>query len=213
MRQRAALLEQQLGLQKAYYERVMRDAEDTARVRHDLRNQLQTACALFESGNAESAKKLLDETTNRIASVQVFCENAVVNAVLNEKAERCRAEGVAFRCAAAVPGETGISEMDLCSLFANVMDNAISGCLASGAPQPEIMLSAAVRQGFLSVKCENTAKPAEKKPAAGPGSEHGWGLLILGDMAKRCGGSLRTEQRTDKYCTEVFLKCGKTAAT
>jgi len=205
---RAEFLERQLAWQRAYYDRVKSDAEETARIRHDLRNQIQTAYALMGEGKGDSAGKILDGLTDKLSSVQYYCGNAVVNAVINEKAGDCRRCGAGFDCQVALGEEEGIDEMDLCSLFANVLDNAVSGCRESGAEKPSVSLSAAVRKGYLVLKCVNTAGPAGKKGPRDPLAEHGWGLDILRDMAARYDGSLETEPADGLFSVKVFLKCG-----
>jgi hypothetical protein len=207
-RRRAEFLERQLAWQRSYYDRVKHDAEETSRIRHDLRNQIQTAYALMGEGNGETAGKILDGLTDRLSSVQYFCDNAVVNAVINEKAEDCRRCGAALDCQVALGAEEGIDEMDLCSLFANVLDNAVGGCRESGAEKTSVSLSAAVRKGYLVLKCVNTAGPAGKKDPRDPLAEHGWGLDILRDMAARYDGSLETEPADGLFSVKVFLKCG-----
>jgi hypothetical protein len=193
-RRRAEFLERQLAWQRSYYDRVKHDAEE--------------AYALVGEGNGETAGKILDGLTDRLSSVQYFCDNAVVNAVINEKAEDCRRCGAALDCQVALGAEEGIDEMDLCSLFANVLDNAVSSCRESGAEKPSVSLSAAVRKGYLVLRCVNTAGPAGKKGSRDPLAEHGWGLDILRDMAARYDGSLETEPADGLFSVKVFLKCG-----
>ena len=58
-RQQTELLEEQLRQQLAYYNGVVAHIEDTARRRHELRNQLQTVYALMERGEYDHAQELL----------------------------------------------------------------------------------------------------------------------------------------------------------
>lgn len=58
-RQQAELLEEQLRQQLAYYNGVVAHIEETARLRHELRNQLQTVYALMERGEYDHARELL----------------------------------------------------------------------------------------------------------------------------------------------------------
>lgn len=58
-RQQTELLEEQLQQQLAYYNGVVAHIEDTARLRHELRNQLQTVYALMERGEYDHAQELL----------------------------------------------------------------------------------------------------------------------------------------------------------
>lgn len=58
-RQQAELLEKQLQQQLDYYNRVVARIEETARLRHDLRNQLQTVYALMDRGEYDRAREVL----------------------------------------------------------------------------------------------------------------------------------------------------------
>ena len=58
-RQQTELLEEQLRQLLAYYNGVVAHIEDTARLRHELRNQLQTVYALMERGKYDHAQELL----------------------------------------------------------------------------------------------------------------------------------------------------------
>lgn len=58
-RQQAELLEKQLQQQLDYYDRVVARIEETARLRHDLRNQLQTVYALMDRGEYDRAREVL----------------------------------------------------------------------------------------------------------------------------------------------------------
>lgn len=67
-RQQTELLEEQLRQQLAYYNGVVAHIEDTARLRHKLRNQLQTVYALMERGEYDHAQELLTAFTVPLAA-------------------------------------------------------------------------------------------------------------------------------------------------
>ena len=58
-RQQAELLEKQLQQQLDYYNSVVAHIEETARLRHDLRNQLQTVYPLMDRGEHDRAREVL----------------------------------------------------------------------------------------------------------------------------------------------------------
>lgn len=58
-RQQAELLEKQLQQQLDYYNSVVAHIEETARLRHDLRNQLQTVYTLMDRGEHDRAREVL----------------------------------------------------------------------------------------------------------------------------------------------------------
>ena len=58
---RSAILEEQLAQQLEYYRAVVARIEQTALLRHDLRNQLQTVQTLVDRGEETRAREILTE--------------------------------------------------------------------------------------------------------------------------------------------------------
>ena len=58
---RSAILEEQLAQQLEYYRAVVARIEQTALLRHDLRNQLQTVQTLVDRGEEARAREILTE--------------------------------------------------------------------------------------------------------------------------------------------------------
>lgn len=58
---RSAILEEQLSQQLEYYRAVVARIEQTALLRHDLRNQLQTVQTLVDRGEEARAREILTE--------------------------------------------------------------------------------------------------------------------------------------------------------
>lgn len=211
-RRKAEYLETQMRQQALYYDHVIHDAETTAMVRHDMRNQLNAVYSLLDSGDRHNAEAIVDSLSTMIASPQKFCDNRVVNIVMNEKAESCRSAGIRLICDLSVNAAT-ISGAELCSLFSNVMDNAISGCRNSGAAEPFIHISAQEQKGYLSLRCVNSAQaPKEASKRHSLHSEHGWGLVILEEIAARRDGKLETEMTAEGFEIRIFLKCALSQA-
>ena len=206
---RAEFLELQLDGQEKYYQQLLQGAEETARLRHDLRNEIQTAYSLIREGDQNSAERIFDGLADKVAAPQLFCGNTVVNAVMCEKAELCRDAGIELRTEINIDACAGISEMDMCSLFANVMDNAVNGCRESGAEKPYIDISAEIKKGFLVLECVNSSRAGkiDEKPKHSAKDEHGWGLSILENLANKYDGSFESGHDGNIYRTRVFLKC------
>lgn len=66
LRQRTDFLEQQLEEQLRYYDDTVRRIEQTARMRHDLRNQMQTVYVLMEQGETEVAREQLQQMAGQL---------------------------------------------------------------------------------------------------------------------------------------------------
>ena len=70
----------------------MNRQEELAKIRHDFNNQLTAALHLTENGDTVQAKELLEQLKDSIAQTKEidFCKNAIINAVMTEKASECQ---------------------------------------------------------------------------------------------------------------------------
>ena len=93
----------------------------------------------------------------------------------------------------------------VCSLFSNVLDNAVHACLALPPQRRWIRCTAACRGAYLILREENPWNPAA--PAhAGPSSGSGFGLQILSELARRYDGSLEVQQEDGCFRITVCLR-------
>lgn len=102
---------------------------------------------------------------------------------------------------------------DLCSVFFNLMDNAIEACLQSGSQKPFIRLSTEFSGECLSIYLHNTKNPEQifnhqttKKESYNPLPSHGFGLSIIEDICRKYDGAYQWLDRTDYFDSIVLLK-------
>jgi len=210
LQEQMALAEQQLNAQSSYYRQLQDNITQINGIRHDLNNQLRTAYALLERGESESVRRQLDVLSDSIRSRvgSVYCENLTVDAVLTEKANRCREAGIRLEAQAILPASLPIEGAHLCSAVSNILDNSIAACAAVPADERVIRFSADVRAGCLLLRCANPAAPAA--PADRPSGalpRHGLGLGILKKLAALYDGSLETSSSEGSYETSLILHC------
>ena len=200
--ERAGWLEHMLSQQQATYDHILADQEDAAHIRHDVRNQLQTAYALVQSGDTEAAIAQLDGISERLDQDTRYCANRVVNALLNIKAARFAEADIPLTCNCVVPEYIAIPGVELCSLFSNILDNAFNACRNAPADQRSTSISSDVQNHMLVVRCSNSYDPTVKTKSA-PG--HGLGLDILRDLADRHNGELQAEPSDRRFTITIWL--------
>lgn len=213
--QRNAQLESRLKEQLSYYNGLQESMLRVNQMRHDMGNHIQTAYALLKQGDVEVAHRQLDQLSQTLKEVTGvrLCQNQVADAVLQEKLRECNQQGIALTIDADISSKLPIRGIDLCSLLANVLDNAIKG--TNGAETPKIALRAGIKGGFFIVKAHNStvvhAAPGQVCPADDL-PEHGLGLSILREIAAGYGGEVRTTQEEKSYETIVWLAMGSEQA-
>lgn len=180
---------------------------------HDLKNQLLTAAALLEQGHDDKALASISSLSGMIkkTSEQSFCANPVVNAVLNNKASSAAERNIRFDTEVLIPAVTGVSDLDLCSLFSNILDNALNAAASSGARDPHISLECRVSRGFLLLSQRNSFDANAEKPDDYYSGVHGFGMGIIEYIANKYSGRLMHRPDGDEYLTEVTLTLNEVA--
>ena len=133
-----------------------------------------------------------------------FCDNRVLNGVLNSKRSAAENGGIEFQVKAAVPEKLCVDGVDLCALIGNGLDNAIEACMK--CPEGGRYVNGAIKaeKGILAVKIENSAAegvhlvdgnlPATTKKAS---QGHGFSLRSMKEIAQRYGGKLELSLSDD----------------
>ena len=199
--------EDQIATQAAYYEKMQENILRVNQLRHDLSNQLQAAYYLLEQGEREQVRTQLNLLGESIAAKvgPRYCANLMVDAVLSEKAQLCREKGLTLEALVLLPGELGIPNAHLCSIFSNLLDNSIRAAEAAASAEP-IRVRSDVQRGYLVIHCENPALPPKKEKNDDPLRSHGLGLTILEQLARRYGGHMDAEYRDGRFTVDLLLR-------
>ncbi|MDR1615398.1 MAG: GHKL domain-containing protein [Syntrophomonadaceae bacterium] len=93
--------------------------------------------------------------------------------------------------------------MHLCSIFGNLLDNAIDACRQKkGSDTPIIQLNSMVDGDYLFIKLVNPSGKPVKTPVRG----RGYGSSrILSDLACRYGGGYQSEHKDGVFTAVVSL--------
>ena len=142
-----------------------------------------------------SVSRTIDETREN-----VYCDIPVVNAVLSEKDRLCHEKGITLTVDLALPAGLTVESIHLCSIFGNLLDNAIRGAEAAGAERPAVSLRSLREGDYLFLKVTNPSPPPQP-----PREGRGLGTQILTELAQRYGGDYQTEYKDGVFSAVVFL--------
>ena len=103
--------------------------------RHDYKHHIQTMKAHLVMGQYEELDSYLNELDTDLTTVDTVIKtgNVKIDAVLNSKLAVAKARGIQVNAKAIVPQELPVSEVDLCIIIGNLLDNAMEAC----AKEPE----------------------------------------------------------------------------
>lgn len=179
--------------------------------RHDYHNHIQTLLAL--SGDEEKTRKYLLELNKDLTQVDTVLKtgNVMVDAILNSKLSLIKSKGITVSAKAVVPPELAVSEIDLCVIIGNLLDNAMEACLR----QPEgeerfirIFLGVLKKQLYLSVSNsvgEEIRKSGRTYLSSKNSETHGFGLMRVDRIAAKYNGYVNRQNEEGVFATEILL--------
>lgn len=191
-----------------------REVQEADDVRRGMVQTLNRAIEQCDRGEAAGVRELAVGP-----SLERYCRNDVVDALLALKARRAGEEGVAFEVHADVPARVAIDDVDLCALFSNMLDNGINGAVKAEGRR-FVRLDASVRGAMLVVRVVNSCRPRSGESSGKQGKQgwqgrrgrrtvdsHGWGLDILGALAERYNGSFESAAKGDQWVASMVVRC------
>lgn len=177
--------------------------------RHDYHNHIQTLLAL--NGDWEQTQAYLWKLNDDLTTVDTVIKtgNVMVDAILNSKLTLIKSKGIAVNARAAVPSEMSVSEVDLCTIIGNLLDNAMEACeeLAEDERFIRVFVGVMKSQLYISVtnSCANSPKKSGGKYLSTKGEGRGFGLMRVDMIAKRCGGYVNRQNEDGMFATEVLI--------
>jgi len=197
-------VQHRMALEKSHFDAVQSRREQLAEIRRNFTDQLEAAAKLADDGNDDSAKEQIAVLADQIKQTQEspYCTIPVVNAILAEKEKTCEAAGIELSVDLDVPDPLAVSPMHLCSIFSNILDNAITACQKlQSADKPLIRLSSRTNGDYLFIKATNPSDIPNQTPVPG----RGFGLRILSELAKRYNGDFQSNYRNGIFTAVVSL--------
>jgi len=166
----------------------------------------------IENGNTEAAetylKQLLHDYETSIFKY-IYIDNSAVNSILNMKISRCHANKIDIKTE--IESDfSDFSDIDICVLLANLLDNAIEASLNVDSPQ--ITVSIRNEKNYLcilirnriesSVLEENGQLHTTKKDK----SKHGLGVYSISQIVDKYDGMKNYYEKNGYFVADIWLK-------
>lgn len=132
--------------------------EQTRRYRHDMRHHFTFLQTLAAEGDVARITEYLHTAQSDLDAFTPvrYCENETANLLLSSFEVKAKQAGVALNVVVKLPEELPLSETELCSLFSNSLENAITAAAQiPDSGKKAVALRSAVYQGKLLLSVEN----------------------------------------------------------
>lgn len=200
------------ALREMYYTGLKQEQTGLRTLRHDLHNHITALQGLLEQDKqAELSRYLADLAGSPALEGGKRCaKNETANVVLSSKAAQMEALGLVPDFVVTLPERLALSDIDLCALLGNALDNAMEG--AAGAKDKTIILRARLDKGLFMLEVQNAIGGAvnpdlstTKRDAA----QHGYGLAGMREIATRHGGSLEATAKDGRFTLLICFPSGE----
>ena len=215
--QTAALNEYYLNSQVQQFENYRIQQTETRRIRHDMSNHLMMLSQLAEGGDLAGIRQYLSGLSDEMKATasELRTGNPIADTIVNAKYEQALRQGISIDISGLLPPELRIAAIDVCTIFANALDNAIEG-IPDDCPTAyrAIHIDISGSNAMHMISFRNPTAPKGKSSAATTKDDkvnHGFGLENMKRAAAKYNGQLthRIEQQGEICCfvLEVVVFC------
>ncbi|PAT01551.1 ATP-binding protein [Candidatus Izimaplasma bacterium ZiA1] len=179
--------------------------------RHDYHNHLQSLKAQISMGKIKEASTYLNDLEVDLDNVNQLVESGNVNldAILNSKISLAIKNDIEVNYKAVVPKKLTVSDIDLCVLIGNLIDNAVEANeKIKDIPKfIRVYIGIFKKQLYISVSnaTNEVVKKMDEEYISTKRGNHGHGLKRINLIVNKYDGYLNRKNEPGVFVTEVLL--------
>jgi len=181
--------------------------------RHDYHSHMQAIKAHLHLAQYKEADDYVSKLAEDLTQVDVIIKtgNIMVDAILNSKVSIARTKEINVNVKAAVPSSLIVSEIDLCVIIGNLLDNATEACgkiTNKNERFIRIYIDVLKKQLYVSVSNAMTGEPKRSGLSflsTKRDTGHGYGLKRIDKITEKYGGYINRQSEGGVFATEVLL--------
>lgn len=176
--------------------------------RHDYRHHIQTMKVHMANGEIDEIGAYLDMLDDDLTNVETVIKtgNRMADAILNSKLSLAAQKEIKVKAEANIPVSLTVSELDLCTVIGNLLDNAMDACMELPVEERLIRIYMEMKGNYLYISVINTAGGKKKSNfRTTKGEGHGFGLKRIDMIVEKYGGYITRASEDGAFSTEVLL--------
>ena len=207
------------------YEQYKLAVDNSEALRKEMHDMKHYVMALKNEDDPARRAEVLEDMEQAIAVQESFMNtgNKVLDVILTTKSLQCQKKDITLN--AMVDGDllAGIHVKDICSLFGNILDNAIEATQQVEDKEKRLItLSVRSRNRFIIVECENCSdsenvrlRKNQRRRIFGTDNlpkttkkdnvKHGFGLKSISQVAEKYGGAMNVSYEDGWFKVKVLL--------
>ncbi|GLC79278.1 GHKL domain-containing protein [Lacrimispora brassicae] len=184
-------------------------------VRHDLNGHFSAISGYLNAKDYNALEQYIGNLTGFDIGTQEYAKHPVLNALINSKAKIAQNLNMNFTAHIEMPDNLPISDVELCILVSNVLDNAFEANKKAVEPH-FIDLCTRVVNSYWVIACRNATYKKGRFRAAGSLKStkedtgiHGIGTKQIQNIAEESGGFVTYRHENYEFTTLVMIKLSK----
>lgn len=194
-----------LKLQEDYYQKLIDNYASLRNFKHNIKAHYHVLYKLIENDKHDDAKEYLENIFEKISSVDVYSTNNLyISSILNSFDQTFKDNQINFDFSYNVNSVINMDNMDICSLFYNLVINAIEANLKL-SDNRYIILNVVNIKNNLLIKISNPIDDIkeikyiqERKSSKIDAENHGIGLQKIDEIVAKYNG--KNEYRIEDNC-------------
>ncbi len=178
--------------------------------RHDYRNHIQNMKIQLSQRNYDGLDDYLSQLADDLNTVDTVIKtgNVMADAILNSKLSTAQGFNISLNVKANIPEKLVLSDVELCAVMGNLLDNAIEACCTLPEEKRFIRIYIGQLKGQFYLSVQNSAGKVNKRGnsyLSTKSGEHGYGLFRIDRISKKYGGYINRQNEDGIFATELML--------
>ena len=214
LREKNKSQETYIAAELEYIGRYKKKQVETQQFRHDIKNNLTLTQMMLDEGHVDEAREHVRDMLGNVSSLspKYVTGDEMLDLIVSMKADRMEEMNIRFTLDGVADGGLGMKPMDMCSIFANALDNAIEA--ASSCEEPAVSFSIKRTDKFFVIKIVNSANKkvdidklfsCSGYTSKSDKEHHGFGLMNVRRAIEDCNGILRAESDEKSFAMSIML--------
>lgn len=182
--------------------------------KHDFKNHISMILGLLEIGTKEDAISYINEINSSISQLDknIYTDNMAINSILISKMKIAEEKGIKIGLDLKMNTEIKISNIDICVILGNLLDNSIEACsLSKGYRYINLKIVSEVSRLIIKISNNTNGYLNEvngKFLTTKNNGIHGIGLIQVDSIVKKYNGYINRKHENNIFTTYVMIQYG-----
>lgn len=179
--------------------------------RHDYHNHIQAIRAYLSFNQIDEATQYLQELEADLDRVDTLVKSGhlMMDAILNSKLSMALSKEIQINVKATLPKKINVSDVDICVLLGNLLDNAIEACMKVDKEQRFIRIYIDTMKHQLYISITNSASENitlnERQYISEKRGNHGHGMKRVKLCVDKYHGYLNLKNEVGVFVSEAMI--------